>query len=243
MTETPFPIPAEEVTEQHASPAPAADISANTEVQKSLLDSAVDETIRKQVQSHMTEEERWKLQQRYAKAFATSGIFDDLKGKTPDQAQAAACVKILLGQAIGLEPMEAMQSIYFVKGRPTLDAQVRASRMKRHGYDWRFVQHDEKGCVLKLMRRGEVITDDTGKECIVAFVEEDRKRAGLDGDNWKKYPKNMFFARAITNAQRWYAPEVLNGAALPDPSEDREEDPRAPAKPVFRKPDEPEAAK
>lgn len=33
----------------------------------------------------------------------------------------------------------------------------------------------------------------------------------LEKDNWKNTPRNMYWARCITNAQRWYAPGVLSG--------------------------------
>lgn len=33
----------------------------------------------------------------------------------------------------------------------------------------------------------------------------------LEKDNWKNTPMNMYFSRAVTNLQRWYAPGVLSG--------------------------------
>ena len=30
-------------------------------------------------------------------------------------------------------------------------------------------------------------------------------------DNYKNYPRNMYFARALSNACRWYCPEVIQG--------------------------------
>jgi hypothetical protein len=55
-----------------------------------------------------------------------------------------------------------------------------------------------------------------------SFSLEDAKRAGLAGDNWRKYPRNMLYARAVSNAARWYAPEVLTGVYLPDEMEQTE---------------------
>jgi hypothetical protein len=49
---------------------------------------------------------------------------------------------------------------------------------------------------------------------------EDAKRANLTGkDNWTKYPRNMLFARALSNGQKWYAPDVFNGATVYTPDE------------------------
>src|SRR6185437_4756284 len=44
------------------------------------------------------------------------------------------------------------------------------------------------------------------------FTAEDGKLAGLaHGDNWRKYPRNMLFARALSNGARWYCPELFSG--------------------------------
>ena len=41
---------------------------------------------------------------------------------------------------------------------------------------------------------------------------KDAAKAGLvNKDVWKNYPKNMLFARAVSNACRFYCPEVISG--------------------------------
>lgn len=135
--------------------------------------------------------------------------------------------------------MEAMQSVYMVNGRPTVDAQVRAARMKRCGYDWDILEHTDKCCRLAIKKNGQYLTREDGSKAIVEFNESDAKQAGLiSKDVWKKYPRNMYFARAITNAQRWYAPEALNGMTMLDPSEVVDIAPSEPAKPLFKSPTE-----
>jgi len=48
---------------------------------------------------------------------------------------------------------------------------------------------------------------------VSVFTIEDAKTAGLyrQSSPWEKYPRNMVFARAITNGARWYCPDVFNG--------------------------------
>jgi hypothetical protein len=77
---------------------------------------------------------------------------------------------------------------------------------------------------------GNVVTDDNGdsitKQVSVSFLKRDaeilktkiwedggssRTASVLEKDNWKGSPRNMYFARAVTNAQRWHAPGVLSG--------------------------------
>lgn len=46
------------------------------------------------------------------------------------------------------------------------------------------------------------------------FTIEDARRAGLlDKDNWKRYPRSMLFARALTAGARWYTPDLFDGPA------------------------------
>ena len=44
--------------------------------------------------------------------------------------------------------------------------------------------------------------------------------AGLDSNtNWRKYPRNMLFARAISNGARWYCPDLFGGSPVYTPDE------------------------
>lgn len=233
----------EETPQQHGedhmateTPAAMTDTEAKA-AQAQLLDASVEETIRKQQHTLMSEEVKFAHYQRIAKLFAASGYFEDLKVPV-GQAIARAVVKIQLGEAVGLAPMEAMQSVYMVNGRPTVDAQVRAARMKRCGYDWDILEHTDKCCRLAIKFRGQYLTREDGSKAIVEFTMDDAAKAGLSGkDVWKKYPRNMLFARTITNAQRWYAPEALNGMTMLDPSEVVEIAPAEPSRPLFKTPE------
>lgn len=153
---------------------------------------------------HAPEAERFAMEQRMARLFVESGLFGDIKGQTIQMAIAQAYVKIALGNSMGFSPAESMQGIDIIQGRPAVSAQLRGARMQRNGYMWAVDRLDNKGCKLTIykgtVRLGEV-----------SFLEEDAKMAGLLGkDNWKKDPSSMFFARAITRAQRRFAPGVLS---------------------------------
>lgn len=247
----PFRKEEEATAQQFAAPEEPGMTPAEAKAaQAALLDASVEETVRKQQHQLMSEEVKFAYQQRLAKTFATSGYFDDLKGGAGPMQIGRAIVKIQLGEAMGLNPMESMQSVNVIKGRPTIDSHVRAARMKRYGYTWEIRRHDLKGCTIALSYKGQGLVDRRDKEgnvvlgkdgnpikdpAIIEFLEEDAKRASLlEKDNWKAYPRNMYWARAITNAQRWYAPEVLNGSSILDPSEvDEASRTPEPAKPLF----------
>lgn len=134
--------------------------------------------------------------------FARSGYFSDAR----DAAQAV--VKILAGKELGLPPIASMTGINIIKGKVSLSATVMAAVLRRHGdYNYRVKKHTEEVCEIEFFFKGESIG-------ISKFDKQDAAKAGLlNGDNYKKYPRNMMFARAMSNGIRWYCPEILGGPA------------------------------
>lgn len=127
---------------------------------------------------------------------ARSGYFADAR----DAAQ--TFVKILAGRELGIGDIAAMTGIYIVKGRVTLSANLMAALVKRSGrYNYRVLKMDDAACEIEFYEDGRP----AGKS---AFTAEDARAAGLGGDNWKKFPKNMLFARAMSNGVKWFCPDV-----------------------------------
>lgn len=158
------------------------------------------------------QKDRFELEQRMANLFVSSGLFSDIKGHTAEQAIAQAYVKIAMGNSMGFSPAESMQGIDIIQGKPVVGSQLRAARMQRAGYGWSIDRLDNKGCEL-------TIRNGTGVLGKAVFLEDDARAMGLLAkDNWKKDPSSMYFARAITRAQRRYAPGVLS-LDIPTPDE------------------------
>lgn len=132
--------------------------------------------------------------------FAQSGYFSDAR----DAAQAV--VKILAGRELGLPPIASMTGINIIKGKVSLSATVMAAVLRRNpDYDYRVREHTEDICRIEFFYKGESIG-------VSKFDKGDAQKAGLfNGDNYKKYPRNMMFARAMSNGIRWYCPEILGG--------------------------------
>ncbi len=131
------------------------------------------------------------------KAFAESGMFTDIK------TAAQAIVKIQAGQEIGLPPFASMTGIHIIQGKPTIGAGLIASTIKGSGkYDYRVIEQSEKICTIDFFQSKEKIGTST-------FTIEDAKKAGTK--NIDKFPKNMLFARAISNGVKWFCPDVFAG--------------------------------
>jgi len=133
-----------------------------------------------------------------SKMFVESGMFTDAKSV------AQAFVKIQAGQEIGLAPFAAMSGINVIMGKPTFGAGVIASSVKGSGkYDFKVSQLDDKACSIDFFEGKDLIGNST-------FTIEDAKKQGTK--NLDKFPKNMLYARAMSNGQKWFCPDVFQMA-------------------------------
>jgi hypothetical protein len=147
------------------------------------------------------EDDLFELDQRRAKAYAQSGYW-------PDAADVAkALVKIEAGRALGLTPIVAMSEVHVIEGKPTLGAGALSSLVKASGlYDYRVVQLTDDACTLRFYERGQVIGE-------TSFTMADAEKAGLAKRNpsYARFPRNMLFARAMSNGVAWFCPDVTSG--------------------------------
>ncbi len=151
-----------------------------------------------------------------ASTFASSGLFRDARQASQ------AFVKIVAGRDLGLTATAAMTGIHIVEGKPELSANLQAAMVRQFRSDdgWRYdyvvEQLDNEGCVLRFERRypgyPKVPAEVLGKS---SFTQEDVRRAELGKptakgatSNHQKFPRNMLFARAMTNGTAFYTPEV-----------------------------------
>ncbi len=141
-----------------------------------------------------------------AKIFRASGMFPDI------QSEAAAATKIIIGRGLGLSDFEAMSGLHIIKGKAVLASNLMAASIKRAGkYDYRATCTDSECTVVfyGVAHKGgwEKIGD-------ASFTLDDAKRAGLGGDNWRKYPRAMLFARCISAGYKQHCPDALGAAPV-----------------------------
>jgi len=122
-------------------------------------------------------------------------------------ATAQAAVKVLAGRELGIGPVQAMSGLHVIQGKVVLSAALMASLILRSNrYDYKVTEHDETACVIEFFREGKLIG-------VSSFSMDDARKAGLaSSPTWKNYPRNMLFARAVSNGARWYCPDVFCGA-------------------------------
>lgn len=137
--------------------------------------------------------------------FMKSGMFKDIK------TQAQAVVKILAGRELGLAPLESMTNIYMVNGKVALQAKIIGSLIKKScRYDYAVDKLDNEECVITFYALNlEGKKEELGKS---SFTIKDAAKAGIiNKDVWQNYPRNMLFARALSNGARWYTSDVFCG--------------------------------
>lgn len=152
--------------------------------------------------------------QRTAKLLAASGYFGTQDGIT-GMAQVAA--KILAGRELGFGPFAAVNGIHIIQGKPTVGANLMAAAVRAHPrYDYKVKTLTDKICVLEFCDGGKVAGESsfTIEEAATAELS-----SGKNSQTWKKFPRNMLFARAMSNGVRWYAPDIFSGNAVYVPEE------------------------
>ncbi len=144
---------------------------------------------------------------RTAKMLAMSGYFSTKGDMDVQVAQLAT--RILAGNELGFGPFASVNNIYIIQGKPVIAANLMASAVKSNPrYDYRVTKLTDTECVITYYQGGELLG-------ISSFTMDDAKKAGLTSkDNWKKWPRNMLFARAMSNGVRLHCPDVFNGNAV-----------------------------
>jgi hypothetical protein len=138
---------------------------------------------------------------RIAKSLASSGMFKDVT-----QAE-QAFGRILLGRDLGLSPTQSLMGIDVVRGNVQIRSVLLASWVRRHpDYDYTVLEHDEQHCAIQFSYRGNT-------EGVSVFTIEDAKNAKLvkPDSAWSSHPRNMLWARAMSNGVRWYCPDLTGG--------------------------------
>lgn len=130
--------------------------------------------------------------------FHKSGMFADIKSAQQ------AVVKIMAGAEMGISPFAAMSGIHIIQGKPTIGAGLMAARVKGFGkYDYRVLEHTDKVCSIEFGEKTPAGLKSLGTS---TFTIDDAKKAGTK--NLDRFPKNMLFARAMSNGVKWYTPDI-----------------------------------
>lgn len=132
---------------------------------------------------------------------AKSGYFQDAR----DAAQAV--VKVLAGREMGFGPVASMTGINIIKGRVSMGANLIAAAVKRSArYDYRVKVMTADECTIEFLERVDGKRELIG---VSTFTIADARKALTQ--NIDKFPRNMLFARAMSNGAKWFCADVFGG--------------------------------
>lgn len=162
-------------------------------------------------------DEAWRLSTAIARADV---LPRDLHGKPSD-----VLAIVLYGRDLALTPMQSIQGIYVVKGKPQLAAQTWTALVRRAGHKVRLLESTDERATVQI-----VLKDDPDYPVTETFTIDDALKAGLckrDKDGaiiarsqrgealpWESYTRLMLRNRALSNAGKIACPEVAMGMAL-----------------------------
>mgnify|MGYP000846393140 CR=1 FL=1 len=135
------------------------------------------------------------------KVLAESGFFQDSRSASQ------AVVKVIAGRELGIGAVASMTGINIVQGRVALSANLIAALVKRSGrYNYRVLEHTDAVCRIEFFER---MGDKLASVGVSSFTAADAAKAGTK--NMDKFPRNMLFARAMSNGAKWYCADIFGG--------------------------------
>jgi hypothetical protein len=160
-----------------------------------------------------------KGQMELAKVLGMSALLPQaLRGKPAD-----VLVTVMYGREMGLTPMQAIQGIYVVNGRPTCGGKLLLAKVRQAGHRVK-VEATDKAARVTITR-----SDDRENPHTEEFTWADAERAKLTTkDTWKSWPKQMLTWRAVSNAVNVQCPEVAMGFEITELVQDETAQPERP---------------
>lgn len=118
-------------------------------------------------------------------------------------------VQLQTWEELWLTRMQATSGITIINGVPTVFWQVAASLMKKF-VDWDIVESTSKLCKIKIRYK-----DNPERTAEFEYKIEEAEHADLTKrDNWKKYPQDMLYYKALARARKRFCPDVMNWMAI-----------------------------
>lgn len=113
------------------------------------------------------------------------------------------------GREMGLQPIEALNSLYFVNGKVAMYGEAVPLQIIRCGHFIDWGECNEKTATVTLKR------GDTGKTMTTTFTMEMAVERGYTKNElYKKFPENMLKWRALSMTAKFLMPDALRGMGI-----------------------------
>ena len=126
----------------------------------------------------------------------------EMTGRTADVAAA-----IMRGRELGLDPFDALGSIYIVHGRVGFYAEFMRRRIVERGHKFRVIESTDSRAVVEARRKDDPDSD----KVRVTFTAEQAKKGNINLGN---FPADKLVARATSRMCKQHVPDVLAGSLI-----------------------------
>lgn len=150
-----------------------------------------------------------------------AGNTDVARAAARGQTVANGTGAVLYGVEIGLSPMQALNNVIVIHGRPSLYAETMVALVQAAGHEIWTESVTDTAAVVCGRRDGSPVVER------VEFTMDRARKAGYTrNDKYQKDPQSMLYARAASICCRRTAPEVLKGIASFEEVQDDQRPPR-----------------
>lgn len=137
----------------------------------------------------------------------------------------AALTLMLLCQAEGLHPIQALRQYHIIKGRPAMRADAMQAAFQAAGGNISWVERNDKKCSAEF-------SHSQGGKILVEWTIDMAAKAGLTNNpTWQKFPRAMLSARCVSEGVRAVYPAVVCGLYTPEEVQDFDEQPKTKSQP------------
>jgi len=127
---------------------------------------------------------------------------------------AQVAVIMLLAQAEGIHPIQAIRDYHIIQNRPAMKSTTLLRRFQKAGGSVQWGERTNEKVEAKFIHP-------TGTAAVVTWTIENAKQAGLSlKENWVKYPRQMLTARVISEGVQLVYPEALGGLITVEEAQD-----------------------
>lgn len=160
---------------------------------------------------------RWQVMEYMARTFVQSGALPASVNNAP-----RLVMVFQAGYEAGMQPIEALNSFYFVNGKLSLYGDMAITQAIKAGHKVEWGKCDDKTATVTITR------GDTGKSMKGTFTMEMAEKRGLTKNPvYKTSPANMLKFKAFGSIAKFIVPDGLHGIPI---KEDLESDIIEPAK-------------
>ncbi len=152
---------------------------------------------------------RWEMMNKIASTFMQSGALPSTIKNAPQ-----LIMVMQAGFEAGLQPIESLNSFYFVNGKISMFGEMVIAQVRKAGHKVGWGICNAETATVTITR------GDTGESLTNTFTMQMAKDRGMDrNDVYRKFPENMLKYRVFGMTARFICPEALHGVPIKEEME------------------------